>query len=377
MRASRLAALNADMPPLDPNKTARNRRIAEMKIELRALLPQVLAETDFGSEASLNATIGGWAKAFIDLHHDVFQSSEQYAQAYMAGLKAGMTSGGTNARIYRRNFERFRASLAAQRYFRLFLHRSYLNHFDELSRKRPHLDQAEVWIGQNNADYGLLVSPRWNEETRSWENDRSEIRHFGPLYWTVGHVLKTGLVTPSDPDPIRFASVQDYLTFFKNVLVRASGSFHERAIAQRYVDHVASTNDPMNVPLLIPEFRYAGRAVKHLYRLDFCIFDPLTMDRVGYELSPWSSHGHLSKLGGLTGAQINAMAQDNFEREMEKHKAFFRTHGVFALIYTDRDLADIDAVFADMKARLGPIDQTAPIHFDLIDNFFATAGTGS
>ncbi len=355
----------------DPNKTARNRRIAQMKSELRALLPKVLAETDFESEASLNATIGGWAKAFIDLHHDVIHSSEQYAQRYMAGLRSGMEAGGPNAKIYRRNFERFRVSQAAQRYFMLFLHRSYLKHFDELSRKRPQLDEAEVWIGQNNADYGLLITPRWNPATASWENDRSEIRHFRPLYWTIGHVLKTGLVTPQDEDVIRFGSVGDYLTFFKNVLVRASGSPHERAIAQRYVQHVAVASDPLNVPLLIPEFRYEGRAAKHRYRLDFCIIDPLTMQKVGYELSPWSTHGHLSKLGGLTGAEINAMAQDNFEREMEKHKAFFRTHDVFALVYTDRDLIDPDAIFEDMKSRLAPVDQTAPVDFNLIDNFFA------
>lgn len=362
------------MRPLDPNKTARNRRIAQMKIELRELLPTVLEQTDFESEASLNATIGGWAKSFIDLHHDVIHSSEQYAQRYMAGLRKGMEAEGPNAKVYRRNFGRFRVSSAAQRYFMLFLHRSYLKHFDELSRKRPQLDEAEIWIGQNNADYGLLVTPRWNDTTENWENDRSEIRHFGPLYWTIGHVLETGLVTPRDKDPIRFDSIHAYLTFFKNVLVRASGSAHERAIAQRYVQHVTAATDPLNVPLLIPEFRYEGRAAKHRYRLDFCIIDPLTMQKVGYELSPWSTHGHLSKLGGLSGAEINAMAQDNFEREMAKHKAFFRAHGVFALIYTDRDLSDPDAIFEDMKIRLAPVDQTAPIDFNLIDNFFAAAG---
>jgi hypothetical protein len=165
--------------------------------------------------------------------------------------------------------------------------------------------------------------------------------------------------------------VSDYLTFFKNVLVRASGSPHEQAIARRYVEHVAKAADPLRIPLLIPEFRYAGRAAKHVYRLDFCIIDPLTMERVGYELSPWSTHGYLHKLGGLTGVEFNAMARDNFEREMAKHKAFFSEHDVFGLIYTDRDLADIDVVFADMRKRLEPVDPIAPIDFNLIDNFFA------
>ncbi|WP_177218344.1 topoisomerase II [Caulobacter sp. UNC279MFTsu5.1] len=358
--------------PADPNKAARSRRIAELKVQLRSLLPEVLAQTDFASEASLNATIGGWAKNLIDLHHDVFHSSEQYAARYMQNLKEGIVSSGPNAKIYRRNYDRFRVSPAAQRYFTLFLHRSFLNHFDELSKTRPHLDDSEVWIGQNNSNYGLLITPRWNEATGAWENDRSEIRHFRPLYWTIGHILTTGLVVDHDPDPIRFASVDAYLAFFKNTLVRASGSPHEQAIAQRYVTFVRASSNPLNVPLLIPEIRYGGRAAQHKYRLDFCIVDPLTMKKVGYELSPWSTHGYLSKIGGLSGAEINAMAKDNFEREMARHKDFFKARDIYALIYTDRDLADPDKIFDDMRARLTPVDPTAPIDFALVDNFFTT-----
>jgi hypothetical protein len=70
----------------------------------------------------------------------------------------------------------------------LFLKRSYLKHFDELSRVRPHLTESEIWIGQNKADYGLLITPRYVNGV--WENDRSEIRHFPKLYWTIGHVLE-------------------------------------------------------------------------------------------------------------------------------------------------------------------------------------------
>jgi hypothetical protein len=51
----------------DPNKTARNKRIASMKERLRELLPKVLKETGIDSEASLNAKIGGKADEFIDL----------------------------------------------------------------------------------------------------------------------------------------------------------------------------------------------------------------------------------------------------------------------------------------------------------------------
>jgi hypothetical protein len=254
----------------------------------------------------------------------------------------------------------------------LFLKRSYLKHFEELSRKRPHLSESEIWIGQNNADYGILITPWFKENTGEWRNDRSEIRHFPKLYWTVGHVVHSGLVVPGDRDPVRFGSVDDYLTFFKNVLVRASGSQYEKAIAKRYVAFVKASNDPERVPLLIPEFRYEGKTAKHKYRLDFCIIDPFTMQKVGYELSPWSTHGYLSKITGLSQAKINEMAKDNFEKEMTKHKSFFKKYGVYALIYTDKDLADLDAVFEDMKQYLEPVDEVVQLDFHLLEKFFTS-----
>ena len=92
----------------------------------------------------------------------------------------------------------------------------------------------------------------------NWDNDKSEIRRFKKNYWTIGHILKTGLVIPFEDDTIEFPDVEAYLTFFKNVLVRASGSTHEREIAQRYCDYVRASKRPEGVPLLIPEFRYGG-----------------------------------------------------------------------------------------------------------------------
>jgi hypothetical protein len=133
------------------------------------------------------------------------------------------------------------------------------------------------------------VTPRFAKG--EWENDRSEIRHFKPWYWTIGHVLKTGLVVPGKNSKMPFSTVDDYLNFFENVLVRHSKSPYQSDLAARYSTYVRAAADPLNVPLLIPEVRYEGRAVKHKYRLDFCVIDATTMQKTGFELSPWSSHG--------------------------------------------------------------------------------------
>lgn len=359
------------MAPRDPAKTARNKRIEDLKSQLRALLPKVLAETGFANEASLNATIGGKAAHFIDLHTEVILSPDQYVTLYMKGFRAEMSPPGKFQNSHRTNYEKIKKSKSAQLYFMTFLKRAYLKHFDELSRKRPELHESEVWIGQTNAEYGLFITPRWNTFKQEWENDRSEIRHFPQLYWTIGHILESGLVTPGDPDPIKFSSVDNYLTFFKNILVRASGSIYERGIAKLYVDYVRSAPKPSDVPLLIPEFRYDGKLKKHKYRLDFTIIDPFTMRKIAFELSPWSSHGYLSNTKKLTPAEINAMALDNFAGEMTRHKDWFKKRDVFALIYTDAELANLSEIFEDMKQYLEPVDTVVQLDFHLMDKFFA------
>jgi hypothetical protein len=129
------------------------RRTQTLTNDLRAMLPTVLSETGIDKESSLNAIIGGKSAHFIDLHHEVILSLDQYATLSMRGFREQISP--PDARFpnsHRRNFEMMRGSKAAQKYFMLFLKRSYLKHFEELSKVRPHLTEAEVWIGQNKAD---------------------------------------------------------------------------------------------------------------------------------------------------------------------------------------------------------------------------------
>ena len=200
------------------------------------------------------------------------------------------------------------------------------------------VEDAEIWIGQEHANYGLLVRPRFRNG--QWENDKSEIRAFPKAYWTIGHVMETGLVIPGKNKIFEFADIDQYLLFFQDTVVKEFRSKYEYEIAGHYCDYVRESADPEQVPLLIPEFRYAGLNKKHVYRLDFLTINPYTLDKVGFELSPWSTHGYLKKIGGLTQKQINGMAADNFAREMKKHRSFFKEHDVVCLIFTDDSLKD-------------------------------------
>ena len=338
---------------------------------LKALLPAVLKETGVRSEQSLHAIYGGKYADYIDIKNEVIHSPDHFVALYLEGFqKRANESHAGSAHV--RNFELLRKSQRLQQYLFIFLKRTNLRYYSSLSKRRPSVEESAIWIGQNNADYGLLITPRFNKRDNQWQNDRSEIRHFEPLYWTIGHVLKTGLVIPGKEELIPFGSVEDYLKFFVNVLVRNSGSKHEMALAETYREYVISTPDPTRVPLLIPEVRYEGFATKHRYRLDFTVIDPHSLTKVGFELSPWSSHGYLARTAGLSQKEINDLARDNFEAEMAKHKEFFRRYGIFTLIYTDSDLIDIRRVFSDVQKYLEPKSVSQQLRFHIIHDILGT-----
>ncbi|SMN17159.1 Type IIA topoisomerase, A subunit [uncultured Candidatus Thioglobus sp.] len=355
------------MAKRDLDKSARNRIIQNIKNQLRDLLPEVIKATEVKNEASLNAKIGSLNDCFIDLKQDVIHSHDEFINKWLQGLKASIDSFNAPPRdkwIY----TNLKKHEAFREYILLFLKRSYLNHFDDLSKKRPAPEDSILWIGQTNANYGLLVTPRFNNG--QWENDKSKIRTFKSGYWTIGHVMKTGLVIPGADKTFTFANIDQFLLFFTDTLVRNSGSQYEYALAEEYSNFVLSSKKPLDVPLLIPEFRYMGLEKRHVYRLDFMIINPFTLDKVGFELSPWSTHGYLRKTKELNQKQINELAQDNFEKEMKRHRDYFRKHEVFTLIYTDEQLKDCKKLFSEQIAQyLMPEKPATQLSFQIMEEF--------
>lgn len=340
--------------------------IAKIKEELRASLPAVLADTGAGSEASLNAKIGSKHDDFFDLKNERILSQDEFINKWLRGLKAAVATHESDA--YGWIFDNLKGSTAFKKYLLLFLKRSYLKRFEEFSRNRPSPAESVLWIGQENANYGLLVTPRFRDGR--WDNDKSEIRKFAQGYWTVGHVLQTGLVIPGKNKVFKFNDVDQYLLFFTDTLVRNSGSGYEYSIAEEYADFVREAEDPLSVPLLIPEFRYRGLEKKHKYRLDFLVINPYTLNRYGIELSPWSTHGYLAKTKEMTQKQINEIAQGNFEKEAKKLREYFKTHGIYTLIYTDEQLADCKALFrSGIEPLLTPERPSNQLSFQIMEEF--------
>ena len=357
------------MAKRDPNKTAKNKMIAKMTEELEKLLPCVLDETGITSQGSLHGKYGGKFVDYMNTRIDVIRSPEEFITIYLKGL---VEEANTSASA-RRNLDLLTQSSSLKEYLQIFLARVYYRQSDALGRIRPDNDeQAVIWFGQEKQNYGIFITPRFNQDKAQWENDGSEIKYFPKLYWTIGHILYTGLMIPNREERLSFGSAEEYLAFFLNVLVRASGSEYEYKLAELYRNYVLRSDNKEDVPLLIPEYRYAGIASKHKYRLDFTLINPYTLQRFGFELSPWSTHGKLSRTKKMTQSQINECAKSNFEKEMTKHKEFFRAHNVFTRIYTDEDLKDIENIFAcDMIPILESRNTFTPTDFGIIDKLLS------
>ena len=351
-------------------KETRYKREKELTNELNDILPQVLSVTGYKNQLSLNAKIGGKHDQFCDVRNSVIETTDQFIALWLEGLMnyCNELHKKDISKVYEL-LEYMQGYEVVMEYVQKFLERTFLKHYEELTKVKPKPADSIIWIGQQNANYGLLVSPRF--KNGNWENDGSEVRKFKPDYFTIGHVLKTGLVIPFENEIMEFSSIDVFLKFLKNVLVRNSGSQYELEIAKMYCNYVKASENPLAVPLLIPEFRYGGIDKKHLYRLDFTIINPYTISKYGFEFSPWSTHGQLSGVKEKTQKQVNEEAKANFEKDMKKHKDFFRKHGVYSFIYTDSDLKDIKSVFDDIIGFLNPEKMHKQLKIHTMEQFYA------
>lgn len=351
----------------DPNKTARNKTIDRMQHELRTMVDTVMYEIDRDSELSVNAYIGSKADDFLDLKNDVIRTPEEYVSKWLQGLDEGYKAGKGNR--FRDMHDRLKdpANSTFRKYCELFLKRSFLKHYNELSKVRPGDEEAHIWFGLNDADFGLFVAPRFNPMSGNWENDKSEIRAFTETYWTIGHLLKTGLCIPKIDRKRQFRSVEEYLDFFYDQL-RLTKSIYQVAVAERYIDFVKASSNPLQVPLLIPEVRLQ-EGLKHGHRLDFLVINPYTMDKIGIELSPWSSHGRISGKHKTLKA-INEEAKANFEAEIRKVKSYYKKYGIYTFIYPDSELADLDSLFKEIENHLNPTAPPEQLSLHLVQDYF-------
>jgi hypothetical protein len=314
----------------------------------------------------MHAHIGRNNNTFVDSVRMQFQAPEDFIALWLDGLKNEILEN-REAIARRRNFgdtkrtveiipEMLKNSFLKE-YIYLFLERNFYRNFVGRIRAKPEECLWQLWFGPGNMYWGLFISPE--HRFGAWTNDKSQMRREQYHYWTIGHVMATGLVVPDSEEPMEFSSIKDFLQFYQLVLARVSNSEYEKKIAQKYLSYVAASDMAEDIPLLVPELRYAGKEMKHLFRLDYCILNPFTMVMVGFEISPSSSHMAIAGIKTKTQIQLNEDLAKKWSKESDKRNRYFSDFGISIVTFTDPELKDIDNCFDTIVSAIEDRPQRA------------------
>lgn len=306
-----------------------------------------------------HAQIGSRNNKFIDSVRQQFMRPDDYISAWLNGLrehaekKEAEQKARYNGQVFKNtsyhNLLKCLKSDPTKEYILKFLERRFYRQFDATTRSKPIDELWEIWFGANPLIWGILISPVVKQS--KWTNDKSEIRRVEYHYWTVEHVIQTGLILPETNNRQTISDLNAVIEFYQNICERSSLSQYEKEIMNRYVQYIKEANDPLKVPFLIPEMRLS-KEKKHKYRLDFLILNSFAMEFTGFEISPSSTHMKVSKAKQKSQAEINKEISDKWERESDKRNKYYEKYGISIITFTDSHLEDIDACFNTIKKYL-------------------------
>jgi hypothetical protein len=316
-------------------------------------------QTLFGSNSIhvMHAHLGRNNNTFVDSVRTQFTDPDDFIARWIAGLKIKLDLiRSSNKRCYEGKL--FSEEIVyhclqnevLREYTFKFLTRNFYRNFCARIRAKPKDELWSIWFGSGNLCWGLVISPAFRNAT--WTNDKSQMRREKYQYWTIGHILDTGLINPESKQPLKFNSLNDFAVFYESVLKRISNSFYEKEICEKYLLYLSESTTPNDEPLLIPELRYAGLEKKHEYRLDFAILNGHTSLLTGYELSPSSTHIAVKGIKDKTQKIINEELASQWQKEVNKRNLYFEKFGIPIVTFADNDLKDTDACFAKMRFAL-------------------------
>lgn len=291
---------------------------------------------------SFHNTIGSKNNTFIDSVRMQFANPEDYIAHWLDGLCEQYK----DKRVYNKSgilyiiLEMLKDRICKE-YIYTFLERSFYRHIEAMMREKPRESLWEVWFGRNPLFWGLFITPV--NRKGIWTNDVSEIRRTSFNYWTIGHILSTGIVDTENNKLVGFSSFEKFSDFYLGILKRTSASKYEKELMDCYFEYLYASGNPSLEPLLIPEFRYAGKDKEHKYRLDFTILNAYKKQCVGIELSPQSTHMKVDKIAGKT---QNQELGEKWGKEMKKRNEYFQEYGITTLTFTDDELQNIKNCFS-------------------------------
>lgn len=239
------------------------------------------------------------------------------------------------------------------KYFELFMRRYFVRKEKELSRNKPKSKMYEVWFGDNNNCFGLMITPvyrySFQEKKYIWENDKSEIRKVDFRYWSVAHVLKTGLIDIEKGERISFADVEELIEFYTRVFYDKSKSEYEKLIMQKYFELLKQHSDYDKIAFLIPELRFKKEKL-HKYRLDFTVLSAEGNNKsIGFELSPDSTHAYTHNIEQKKPYEIKGEEIERWGNEIGKRNEYDEEFSIHVRTFMESDLHDINKCFENIR----------------------------
>lgn len=306
---------------------------------------------------SFHAQMGSRNNLYIDSIRTKFVDSEDFIAQWLCGLLKNVERQMDEGTFGKGRYKgadyfliQYLKDLSVREYIFTFLTRNFYRNFKERVRSKPEENLWSLWFGNGNLVWGLVIEPVLRDGC--WTNDKSEMRRASYNYWTISHIISTGLIDPTSDSPIRFKSSEDFLGFYRSVIVRTSNSQYEKEIADSYIEYLKRSDNIVQEPFLIPEFRYAGKEVKHIYRLDYTILNSYVMKTTGFEISPASTHISLKRTKNKTQKSLNLELSQQWSKEMTKRNSYFSKYGISTITFTDTDLGGIRQCFQTIEGFL-------------------------
>ncbi len=235
-----------------PRSPIESRILQELEDDLTAELLQMQAATlrkaatTLGrfsmSLQSLHGIIGSKNNVYTDAVRLEFRNPKDFIARWLQGLRhraeAAARFGNENAAT---RIARLLKNHTVRQYTLTFLTRNFYRNIVERTRLKPKENLWGLWFGDNTMSWGLLIAPDYRDG--EWTNDKSEMRRADYDYWTVGHVLSTGIIDPDSNELVEFDSLRSLTQFYRSVLRRRSASDYEKGLAQRYIEYLRRSDD--------------------------------------------------------------------------------------------------------------------------------------
>lgn len=292
-----------------------------------------------------NGLFGGKNNTYVDSVRTQFTDFNDFYSQWLKGVTDDYITRYGNSRKVSSHNAMLLKDPEIENYVRIFLERNFYRNLKERTRSKPDERLWTIWFGYQ-VIFGLMIAPKYYDG--KWYNDKSEIRRVNYKYWTLGHVISEGLVDHNSDSTFKIKNLVEFESTYISILKQLSNSQYEKEIYDRYIKYLKESDNYLDEPFLIPELRYNGLEKKHKFRIDFTVLNAHTMDYIGFEISPASSHMSVSKLK-VKQKVVNEELSVKWGKEMEKRNDYFQDFGITIITFTDESLKDMNNCWSQIE----------------------------